>query len=330
MQKLVVPLLLVLICSLSAQVEKKEVLLLMGSRFEINVVSQSEALAAQQIQVAIAEIKRIEAIISSWDAHSETSGINRNAGIKAISVSPELFELIQRAIKISELTKGAFDITAVVMTDIWKFDGSMTSFPKTSIIEGKKKLIDYNNIILNEKDHSVFLKKKGMRIGFGSIGKGYAAQSTANLLKNNGINSGLINAGGDLYAWGTQADNTPWQIGIVDPQNKEKTYAWLDINNRAIVTSGDYEKTVVFNGVSYSHIIDPRTASPVSNGLHSVTIICNNAELADALATGVFVLGEEVGLYLINQLEGVEVILVNEKKKILTSQHIELNPVKRQ
>lgn len=315
---------LLLFYKLSAQVEEVKELLLMGSRFEIHVVADESETATEYIQVAIDEIKRIESIISSWDAESETTNINNNAGVAPVEVSSELFELIERSIQISKLTKGAFDITAVVMNDIWKFDGSMTNFPSKDKVAQCAALINYNTIILDKERHTVYLREKGMKIGFGSIGKGYAAQSAANLLKNEGVESGLINAAGDLYAWGNNALGSSWQVGIVDPKQKDKMYAWLDIKDMAVVTSGDYEKTIEFNGQNYSHILDPRSAYPVSNGLHSVTIIANNAEFADALATGVFVLGEEVGLYLVNKLEGVEAILVNDKKEVVTSDNVNL------
>ena len=324
-RKFVLSFLLIVNVYLSAQVEEIKVLLLMGSRFEIHVVAEDREMANLHIESAVSEIKRIETMISSWSDDSETSKINEKAGIEPVSVSVELYNLIDRSIQISKLTKGAFDITAVVMNGLWKFDGTMTSFPAADKVARCASLIDYNQMDLNKERHTVFLKEEGMKIGFGSIGKGYAAQSAATLLKNKGVESGLINAAGDLYAWGETALDPPWQIGIVDPKAKDKMYAWLDIKDMAVVTSGDYEKNIIFNGKHYSHIIDPRTAYPVSNGLHSVTIICENAEFADAMATGIFVLGEEVGLYLINKLEGVEAILVNDKREIVTSDNIKLN-----
>ncbi len=312
-----------------SQVEKNRVLLLMGSRFEVHVVASSSDSCDYYIDAAIAEISRIERIISSWDSRSETSLINKNAGLVPVKVSPELFDLITRAVAISDMTKGAFDITAVVMSDIWKFDGSMVEMPSAETIHSKISLIDYHQIILNEKDNTVFLPQVGMKIGFGSIGKGYAAGQAAEKLQSLGVKSGLINAGGDLYAWGKPLHKTMWQVGIVDPTDKEKMYAWLDVHNVAVVTSGDYEKRVVFDGKSYSHIIDPRTGYPVANGLHSVTVITHNPELADALATSIFVLGQEVGLYFVNQLEGVDVVLVNDKQEVLTSNSVFLNRVEK-
>lgn len=312
---------------LFSQVEKSEVLLLMGSRFEVHVVASNGDSCDFFINEAIEEISRIESIISSWDSHSQTTLINNNAGISPVKVSEELFELIARAITISEMTKGAFDISSVVMTDIWKFDGSMTKMPSVDQLQMRIDLIDYRTIVMNKEESTVFLPQKGMKIGFGSIGKGYAAGKASVKLKSMGVSAGLINAGGDLFAWGKPLDKTAWQVGIVDPKDKEKTYAWLEVNDVAVVTSGDYEKRVMFDGKSYSHIIDPRTGYPVSNGLHSVTVIAENPELADALATSIFVLGLEVGLYFVNRLEGVEAILVNDQQEVLTSNNVHLNKV---
>ncbi len=320
-------LLLFCFCESYAQVEQKEVLLLMGSRFEINIVAEDTATANRGIHLAKAEIRRIEQLISSWDANSETSRINANAGIKAVKVSKELFQLIERSKNISELTHGAFDISAVVISQLWNFDAEMEQIPEASKIKALKSRINHQNIVLNKEDNSVFLTEKGMRIGFGSIGKGYAAQKAADSLRYKGFNDGLINAGGDLYAWGTQSNGRPWQVGITDPGNKRKAKSWLSIRDQAIVTSGDYEKRTLINGKYYSHIIDPRTAMPVENNLKSVSVLAQNAEMADALATALFVLGVETGLYLVNHLPQVEALFITSENEILTSNHIQLHTI---
>jgi thiamine biosynthesis lipoprotein len=180
---------------------------------------------------------------------------------------------------------------------------------------------------LNEKNQSVFLKKKGMKIGFGAIGKGYAADKTKILLQKRGVTSGIINASGDINAWGTQPNTKEWLVAIVNPLNKEKVFSWMPVNNSAVVTSGNYEKYVKFNNILYTHIIDPRTGYPAT-GILSVTIFTKTAELADALATSVFVMGVETGLNFINQLKGVECIIVNENNKMITSKNIQLKTIK--
>jgi len=279
------------------------------------------------IDLAVDEIVRIEKLISSWDANSQTTLINKNSGIKPVKVDKELFELIQRAIKVSELTKGAFDISYASMDKVWKFDGSMTQKPSAEAIKKSIERVGYKNIILNESNYSVFLKLRNMKIGFGAIGKGYAADKAKVLLQNKGVNAGIINASGDLNAWGKQPDGKDWMVAIVNPLNKTKVFSWLPVSNSAVVTSGNYEKYVEFDGVLYSHIIDPRTGYP-STGVLSATVFTAHAELADALATSVFVMGVEVGLDFINQLKGVECIIVDKDNKIQATDNINIENIK--
>lgn len=297
---------------------------LMGSQFEITVVANSKDEGSKYIDIAIHEIQRIEKLISSWNVNSQTSLINKNAGVKPVIVDDELFQLINRSLKISKLTDGAFDISYASMDRIWKFDGSMIEMPKKELIQKSVEKVGYHNIILDASNNSVFLKLEGMKIGFGAIGKGYAADKVKGLLQEKGVKAGIINASGDLNAWGKQPDGSSWMVAIVNPLNKKKVFSWLPVNNNAVVTSGDYEKYVTFNGELYSHIIDPRTGYP-STGILSATIFTSNAELADALATAVFVMGVDVGLSFINQLKGVGCILVDKDNNILTTKNINLN-----
>ncbi|MDQ2178601.1 FAD:protein FMN transferase [Marinifilum sp. D714] len=301
----------------------KKILLLMGSRFEITAVTKDAVRANAAIEAGINEIQRIEKLISSWDSDSQTSAIIRNAGIKPVQVDRELFNLIRRSKKISGLTHGAFDISYASMDKIWKFDGSMIQMPDSANVARSVSKINYKDIILVNENTSVFLKKKGMKIGFGAIGKGYAANKALEVMSKMGLDGALVNASGDLITWGKDEDGKDWKIGISNPKEKDKIFSWLSIGETAVVTSGNYEKFVSFNGKRYSHIIDPRTGYPVS-GLSSVTIICPNAELADALATSVFVLGAKSGLQLINKLNGVECILVTDNQEMLTSSNLKL------
>jgi thiamine biosynthesis lipoprotein len=296
----------------------------MGSRFDITVVANSEKEANHTIDLAINEIKRIEKLISSWDTASQTSLINLNAGIKPVKVDKELFDLIERSIAISKLTNGAFDISYASMDRIWKYDGSMTVMPSEEKISSSIKKVGYQNIIIDKEAQTVFLKLKGMKIGFGAIGKGYAADKAKVLLKEKGVKAGIINASGDLNAWGKQGNGKEWMVAITNPLNKEKVFSWLPINDAAVVTSGNYEKFVKFNGRRYSHIIDPRTGYP-STEIISVTVFTSNAEFADAISTSIFVMGVETGLNFINQLKGVECIIVDEQNKIHSSKNIKLN-----
>jgi thiamine biosynthesis lipoprotein len=294
----------------------------MGSSFDITVVAKDSAEASIFIDTAVFEIKRIEKLISSWDKNSETSEINRNAGLQPVKVDRELFDLIKRAIQISKLTKGAFDISYASMDRIWKFDGSMTEMPSEDEISKSVEKVGYENIILNADESTIYLKNKGMKIGFGAIGKGYAADKAKKMLKELGVSGGIINASGDMNTWGKQISGKDWQIGIKNPLNKNKVFALLPVNNKAVVTSGNYEKFIEFNNKRYSHIIDPRTGYP-SSGIVSVTVFSVSAELADAIATSIFVMGKDVGLDFINQLKNVESIIVNDDGKVFYSNNID-------
>jgi len=300
-----------------------KVLLLMGSRFEIIAVDDDSALANKSIEIAIFEIKRIEKLISSWDPASQTSLINVNAGIKPVKVAAELFNLIKRSKKVSLLTKGIFDISYASVDKVWKFDGTMTELPDSSLINSSILKINYKNIELDEINSTVFLKHSGMKIGFGAIGKGYAANRAKKIMISNGIEHGVVNAGGDLITWGTQHDGKPWQIAVTDPKDKLNNLGWLDISDMAVVTSGNYEKFVEFNGRRYSHIINPKTGYPAC-GTSSVTVICPDAELADALATAIFILGVKEGINLINNITSVECLLVSEENELHYSSGLEL------
>jgi len=300
--------------------------LLMGSDFEITIVEKSESQANILLDLAIKEISRIEKLISSWDSESQTSLINLNAGISPIKVDKELYDLINRSLKISKLSQGAFDISYASLDKVWYFDKEMKEIPSDKEILESVSKVGYNNIILDKKNQTVFLKNSGMKIGFGAIGKGYAADMAKSILIQNDVKSGIINASGDLTAWGKKPSGKDWMVAIVNPLNKNKIFSWLPIKNKAVVTSGNYERFVNFKGKLYSHIIDPRTGYP-SEGILSVTIFTEKAELADALATSIFVLGEEIGMNLINQLKGIDCIIINNKNKIIKSKNIEIEKI---
>ncbi|MDG1330637.1 MAG: FAD:protein FMN transferase [Flavobacteriaceae bacterium] len=324
MKNNIILLLLLFSLSTSAQENFKRTLILMGSRFDITVVASNEKEGNEYIDSAIFEITRIEKLISSWDLNSETSSINKHSGIKPIKVDKELFDLIERSIAISTLTNGAFDISYASMDRIWNYDGSMRKMPSDEEISNSIKKVGYQNISIDKEAQTVFLKLKGMKIGFGAIGKGYAADKAKALLIEKGVKAGIINASGDLNAWGKQADGSDWMVAITNPLNKNKVFSWLPINDSAIVTSGNYEKFISFDGIRYSHIIDPRTGYP-STGIISTSIMTSNAELADAISTSVFVMGVETGLDFINQLKGVDCIIIDEENKIHISNNIKLS-----
>jgi len=303
---------------------KKE-MLLMGNQFEISAVAGDEEWAYERIDEAVAEIKRIETILTTYKDYSETNLINRNAGINPVKVSKEVFHLIERSIRISDLTQGSFDITyGSIDKSLWNFDKNMKSLPDQRRAKKMVRLINYRNIILDQDKQTVFLKEKGMRIGFGGIGKGYAAEMAKSVMKKNGVTSGIVNASGDLTAWGHQPNGLPWTIGIAHPDATHMPFSYMNITDMAVATSGNYEKYVVINKKKYSHTINPRTGFPV-RGIKSVTIIAPNAELCDALATPVTIMGINAGLHLINQLKQVECIIIDDDNKLYMSRNIHLS-----
>jgi thiamine biosynthesis lipoprotein len=308
---------------LHAQTTSHETLMLMGSRFDITTVGADAGAGNGYKAMAIAEIQRIEQLISSWDPTSQTSAINAAAGDHPVKVDAELFGLIQRAIGLSRLTDGAFDISYASMDRLWRFDGSMTTMPAADDIAASVSRVGFEKIVLDKANGTVFLPDAGMKIGFGAIGKGYAADRARQLLEKAGCKAGIINASGDLTAWGRQPSGEDWKVAITNPLNKEKAFAWLPVNGRAVVTSGNYEKFVRFNGIRYAHIIDPRTGYP-STGIVSVTILAPSTELADALATSVFVMGVDTGLDFINQIPNVDCIIIDEVNHLHTSRSIDL------
>lgn len=291
---------------------------LMGVDFIISVVCSDSIKASEEISFAVAETKRIEKIISSWDKESHTSEINLNAGNKPVQVAPELYELIKRSIKVSELTDGAFDVTVGPLIDLWKVSLSNQIIPTKTLINQALLLVDYQSIKLNDENQTVYLEKKGMKLGFGAIGKGYVAELIKEELIQRGIKAGMISAGGDLVVWGNHPQKQHWSIGIADPDKKGDLIGYVRLNENAIVTSGNYEKFIEIDGERYTHIINPTTGQTVK-GLKSVSVICPNAELADALATACFVLGLEEGIELINKLDGIEALFIDTENNIQTT-----------
>lgn len=297
---------------------------LMGNAFEITVVNDDEKTAQQHIDAAIEEIRRIEKLLTTFSEESQTNLINQNAGIQPVKVDSEVFELIERSLRISQITDGYFDISyGGIDKSFWNFDREMKQLPDPELIKDHLKLVNYQNIILNRDNQTVFLKEKGMRIGFGGIGKGYAAEMAKRLLQKRGVASGIVNASGDLTTWGNQADGKPWTIGIADPENAKQPFSYINITDIAIATSGNYEKFVVINGKKYSHTINPKTGMPVS-GVKSVTIFCPNAEIADAMATPVSIMGIDSALNMVNQINHLECIIIDDQDKIYSSQNINL------
>lgn len=297
---------------------------LMGNHFELSVVGNREEWALARIEAGVKEIQRIERLLTTFSEDSETNLINRSAGIAPVTVSREVFELIERSKRISQITQGAFDISyGSIDKRLWNFDPGMTSLPDEKTAKKMVRLIDYKNIVLDHARTSVMLKEKGMRIGFGGIGKGYAAEKAKSVMRAMDVPGGVVNASGDLTTWGFQPGGKPWTIGIVDPDAPGTVIGVLDIIDMAVATSGNYEKYALIDGKRYSHTINPRTGLPVA-GIKSVTVVCPYAEIADAMATPVMVMGVKAGMDMINQLDHLEAVVIDDDGQVFVSNHINL------
>jgi len=296
----------------------------MGNNFEFSVAGMHQDQAEDCIDEAILEVKRIEKLLTTFDQSSQTNQINAKAGIEPVPVDQEVFDLIERSLRISALTQGAFDITyGSLDKSLWNFDKNMTQLPDSDQARKMVRLINYRNVILDSKAQTVFLREKGMRIGFGGIGKGYAADRAKAVMTALGVQHGIVNAAGDLTVWGNQPTGEPWTIGIADPDKREFPFGSVTLTNTSVATSGNYEKFVMIDGIKYSHTIDPKTGYPV-DGIKSTTIICPSAELADAMATPVMVMGIKAGLGLINQVNGIACIIIDDYNNVYTSKNIKL------
>lgn len=294
---------------------------LMGCRFVLTAVSKDPQLAWDAIRAGVAEIERIETMISSWKDDSYTTLINCFSGIGPAKVPKELFDLIERSIRISNLTFGAFDICGTLSRDYWTFDGKEHEGLGSAEVAELRDRMDYRKIKLNPKDHSVYLQKPGMKIGFGGIGKGYAAQKAKEIMEGMGIESGLINASGDLMAWGSPPQGGGWEVMVRDPENRDRPLIHFFIPHGSVVTSGNYENFTIVDGRRLSHIVDPRTGWPVE-ALKCVSVICPNPELADALATAISVMGIEDGLAMVNRLQGIECVIIDKNNQQYFSDHL--------
>ena len=303
-----------------AQVLRKRTTMLMGGRFDISIVAKDSVTAEKSIDEIIAEITRIENLISDWKPTSQVSEVNQNAGIRPVKVDKEVFELTQRALHFSEITNGAFDISFAAMDRIWKFDGSMTEMPSAEAIKKSVEKVGYKNIILDSVQSTIFLKLKGMKIGFGALGEGYATNKCKDLMLSKDIKAGIVNATGDMTVWGKQPNGKDWNIGMTNPFETDKLFAVVPLHDGAVTTSGSYEKYVVLNGKRYSHIINPATGYP-STGLCSVSVFGPNAETANGFSTSIMVLGKEAGIRLINQYPEYRWIIITDKGKIIKSKN---------
>ncbi len=294
---------------------------LMGSVFDISVVDKDLIRATANIDRAVEEITRLENLISEWRPETQISEVNRNAGIKPVRVDKEVFDLTKRAIAYSIMTAGAFDISIAAMDKLWRFDGSMDVMPTPEAVGKSVEKVGYEHLVLDSVNSTIYLSRPGMKIGFGSIGKGYAADKGREFLQAAGVTGGIVNASGDLSAWGEQLNRKAWTIGINNPFKTRRMLKILKIKTGSVATSGSYEKYAEIDGKRYSHIINPKTGYP-STGLTSVTILGPSAEFANALSTSIMVIGVDGGINLMKRFPQYKYLFMTDKAKVIRSRRL--------
>jgi thiamine biosynthesis lipoprotein len=292
----------------------------MGSPLELSAWTADGPRAVAAFEQAFREVDRLDAMMSVWKPGSEVLQVNAAAGDHPVRVSPEMIEVLDIAHQVSEWTDGKFDITFGALGGLWKFDAQNqdNSIPTRADIERRLPLIDYTAVVTDKTAGTAFIRTRGMSINLGGIGKGYAVDRVAAILRSGGVQDFIVQFGGDLYLGGSHGGR-PWRAAIRDPRGPvDKTFASLDLSNETFSTSGDYERFFLAGGRRYHHIIDPDSGEP-AGGCRSVTLVTKRAVLADAIAKGVFILGPERGMALIERLPDVEGVIVSSRNDVLVS-----------
>jgi thiamine biosynthesis lipoprotein len=273
---------------------------------------------------ALAEIARLESLLSEWRDDSDIGRVNTRPG-EWVKVGPEALEVIEKGRWAGELSSGVFDITFQALSDVWKFGSASDPTPRVPTraeIEKRRKLVDYRRVETDAANAAVRVGS-GQKLGLGGIAKGYIVDRAARVLRDAGLDAFLVQAGGDLYGAGKKPDGSPWVSGIQDPRAAiGEFFATIALEDHAFSTAGDYARAYVANGKRYHHIIDPRTGYPAT-ACRSVTVWAKDAFLADAVDDIVFILGPEKGLPLVESLEDVGVVIVDAKNRVLVSKRLE-------
>jgi thiamine biosynthesis lipoprotein len=283
-----------------------------------------EAAVHKAFDASVAEIRRLEALMTTWRPDSELSRVNAAAGKSPVAVGQETFDVVKEAIHASELSEGTFDITFESLHGLWKFDQDLDPHPPTDAqIKAKLPFVGYHHIHLDPAARTIYLDNAGTKISLGGIAKGYAVDQAAKVLRDAGLTSFYVQAGGDLYAAGKKPDGSDWSAGIRDPRGPEGMYfAILPVSDHAFSTAGDYERSYIIDGKRYHHIIDPRTGKPATAS-RSVTIYAPTALLADEIDDAVFILGPEKGLKLVESLSDVGAVIVDPHDNVHVSKRLE-------
>lgn len=315
---------LALLFAVAACVPKKDKVfrkskMLMDTIVTITVVSDSDSKAEKAMDSSFAVIEKIENLLNFYSDKSEVSNINRNAGADSVKASPETIEAIEKAIHISKLTGGSFDITIGPVMELWDFHNKKK--PDDMKIKSRLHLVGYKFIAINKAGSTIYLKKNNMKIDLGGIAKGYAADKAVEELKKNGIKSGLVAIAGDIKAFGVKPDGRPWKIGIKNPRQKgpdNEIIAVMELADMAISTSGDYERYFIEDGKRYHHLLSPKTGYSADLS-QSVSIIAKDGSVADPLSTGIFIIGHEKGIKLLEEKKISGFIVDNEGMIHMTS-----------
>lgn len=289
----------------------------MGTLVTITAVAQAEDVAQAAITAGFQEIHRLEELLSTWIPTSELSRVNAAAGREPVKVSVETLTILRRSIEIASLTDEGFNIAIGPAVDAWSVtEGSR--IPGAAELSQLRSLVDLSLLRLDEQAGTAYLAKPGMKIDVGGIGKGFAADRAAAVMQSAGATAGVVALSGDIKTFGRLPDGSRFSFGIKHPRKEGVLLARIDLQDEAISTAGDYERYFERAGIRYHHILDPRTLEP-ARGCQSVTVIAREGTLADGLDTGIFVLGPDRGMELVERLPDVEAVIVDSEGKILVS-----------
>ncbi len=293
----------------------------MGTIWDISLIASDGKKAEKAADEVFDEIKRLESVMSLRNKESELCRLNNAAGKGPVKVSDDILKVLSVALKVSELSGGSFDVSIGPVVALWGFAGGKEeNVPARSEIDAVHALVGYKQIFVDSGKKEVTLKKKGMILDFGGIGKGYALDRAALILSKYGLKNYMLSAGGQILAAGRNFKGKPWRIGVRHPRNNEKLLTVLNESGKCIATSGDYEHFFIKKNKIYHHIFNPASSKPVSDTI-SVTVVLDSGgtelpnTLADALSTAVFVMGSKSGTALMNGIKGAESIVVSETEK---------------
>ena len=283
-----------------------------------------EAALREKLGKALAEIHRLEGLMTTWREDSEISRINAAAGKAAVAVSAETLAVIDKSVWMSSKSEGVFDITFEAMHGLWKFDQDLTEkIPPRAKVDAARRLIDWRRIEIDRDARTVKLTKPKMRMSLGGIAKGYAVDAAARVLRAEGLTAFFVQAGGDLFVQGRKPDGSPFRVGVRDPRGRDHNdwFAMLEVVDHAFSTAGDYERSFIRDGKRYHHIIDPRTGFPAT-ACRSVTVWAKDAFTADAIDDAVFILGPSKGLALVESLDDAGAVIVDARNKVWVSSRL--------